>query len=121
MLAFVPEMLTSFDLHDVFRRQIAHAFDVRQRERIGLFTDFYHQTAHHRKRQRHFQMETAALARRLLQHHGPTQLANHVLNSVETDAAPGHFGNLVAQAEARQKQEGQQFLIAQLRCGFGWG
>ncbi|MNF03528.1 hypothetical protein D3C80_2028660 [compost metagenome] len=56
-------------------------------------------------------METAALARRLLQFHCAAQLADHVLHRVQPDAAPGDFRNGVAQAEARQEQERQQLLF----------
>ncbi|MOA02336.1 hypothetical protein D3C78_1217830 [compost metagenome] len=66
-------------------------------------------------------MKATALARRLLQHHRTAQLANHVLNSVEADAPPGHFGDRVAQAETGEKQERQQFFLAQLRRRFRWG
>ncbi|MNP41065.1 hypothetical protein D3C76_1347460 [compost metagenome] len=69
MPAFVPEMLAPLDLDDIRRFQIAHAFDVSQREGIGLVAHFHHQAAHHRQGQWHFEMEAAALARRLLQHH----------------------------------------------------
>ncbi|MNG06207.1 hypothetical protein D3C84_894350 [compost metagenome] len=111
MPAFVPEMLTPLDLHDVRGFQIAHAFDVSQREGVSLSADFHHQAAHHRQGQRYFEMETAALARRLLQFHCAAQLADHVLHRVQPDAAPGDFRNGVAQAEARQEQERQQLLF----------
>jgi len=94
---------------------------VRQRKRIGFLADLHHQTAHHGQGQRHFQMKAAALARRLLQHHCAAQLPDHVLHRVEADATPRHFGDRVAQAEARQEQEGQQFFFAQLRRSLGWG
>ncbi len=62
-------------------------------------------------------METTALARRLLQHHRAAQLPDHVLDRVQADAASGHFGDLVAQAETGQEQEGQQLLFAQAGGG----
>jgi len=119
MSAFVPEMLATFDLHDVLWLQIAHALDVRQRKGIGFLADLHHQTAHYRQGQRHFQMKATALARRLLQHHCTAQLPDHVLHRVEADATPRHFGDGVAQAETWQEQERQQFFFAQLRGSFG--
>ncbi|MNY29999.1 hypothetical protein D3C86_1640780 [compost metagenome] len=78
----MPEVLPTLDLHNVRRLQIAHAFDMREREGIGFVADFHHQTAHHRQGQRHFEVEAAALARRLFQHHRTAQLADHVLHRV---------------------------------------
>ena len=100
MPLFMPEMLTPFQLHDFVGTYVTHPLNVRQRKGIRFAADFHHQTAHYRQRQRHFQMETAALPRALVQFDAATQLANHVLNRVQTDASTGHLGDLVAHAEA---------------------
>ncbi|MNO75825.1 hypothetical protein D3C76_668870 [compost metagenome] len=121
MPAFVPEMLATFDLHNIRRLQITHALNVRQRKGIGLVANLHHQAAHHRQGQRHFKMETTALARRLLQHHRTAQLPDHVLHRIQADATTGHLGDPVAQAETGQEQERQQLFFAQLRGGFCGG
>ncbi|MNE85536.1 hypothetical protein D3C80_1825500 [compost metagenome] len=90
-----------------------------QGESVGLTADFHHQAAHHRERQRHFEVKTTALACGLGQLDGATQLTHHVLHSIQADATPRDLGDLVAQAEARQEQERQQFGFTHLRHGFG--
>lgn len=62
-------------------------------------------------------MEAAALPGHLGQLDSAAQFAHHVLHRIQPDAAPGHFGDLVAQAEARQEQEAQQLRLAHLRHG----
>lgn len=64
-------------------------------------------------------MEAAALPWLLAQLDRAAQFANHVLHRIQPDAAPGHFGHLVAQAEAGQEQECQQFRFAHARHGVG--
>jgi len=119
MPTFVPEVLTALDLYDVFGRHFKGALDMRQRERISLATDFHHQAAHHRQGQRHLQVETTALAGQLRQLDRTTQVADHVLHRIQADTTARHFGDLVAQTEARQEQEGQQLGFAHLRYGVG--
>ncbi|MNN23374.1 hypothetical protein D3C81_1367700 [compost metagenome] len=107
MPALVPKMLTALDLHDLLGRHFQGALDMRQRERISLTADFHHEAADHRKRQRHFQMEAAALAGLLGQLDRAAQVPHQMLHRVQANTAAGDFGHFVAHAEARQKQEGQ--------------
>jgi len=62
-------------------------------------------------------MEAAAVPRRLLRHPRAAQLADHVLHRIQADATARDFGDLVPQAEPRQKQERQQFLFTQAQGG----
>ncbi|MCY1396069.1 hypothetical protein D9M71_110290 [compost metagenome] len=103
MATFEPEVLTPFDLDDVGCRQIDRALDVRQRKAIGLAADFDHQATHHRQRQRHFQVKSAALPCHLLQRDRTAQLPDHVLDCIEPDPAAGHLRDRVTQAEAGQE------------------
>ncbi|MCY1456733.1 hypothetical protein D9M71_739740 [compost metagenome] len=68
MPAFVPEMLTPLDLYDGLSGQLQGALDMGQGEGIGLAANLDYQTAHHRQRQRHLQVEAAALPAGLGQH-----------------------------------------------------
>ena len=44
-----------------------------------------------------------------------------MLHGVQSDAATGHLGDLLAHAEAGQEEKRQEFLLAQLRRGLGGG
>lgn len=57
----------------------------------------------------------------MLHAHAAAQLADHVLHGVQSDAATGHLGDLLAHAEAGQEEKRQEFLLAQLRHGLGGG
>ena len=121
MATLVPEVLATFELDDLLRFQLAHALDVRQREGVGLLADLHHQAAHHGQGQRHLDVKQRSLPLALLHAHAAAQLADHVLHGVQSDAATGHLGDLLAHAEAGQEEKRQEFLLAQLRHGLGGG
>ena len=66
-------------------------------------------------------MKQRSLPLALLHAHAAAQLADHVLRGVQSDAATGHLGDLLAHAEAGQEEKRQEFLLAQLRHGLGGG
>ena len=51
----------------------------------------------------------------LLHAHATTQAANHVLYRIQANTAPGHLGDRIAHAEARQEQEGQHVVAEVVR------
>ncbi|MCY1414166.1 hypothetical protein D9M71_296090 [compost metagenome] len=88
---------------------------MRQREGVSLPAHLDHQAANDRQGQRYLKMEATALPCHLGQFDRAAQLADQVLHRIQPHTAPGHFGNLVTQAETGQEQERQQLRLTHPR------